>query len=761
MAKHSWKRAAALLLAGGLLLSQGTTAFAAPAGETEETVTAVTAPDGTGEWMEVSEDVLALIGDGTVYQDGETGCLIRTEDGAWIHPVTGEVIPEEGAEGTESTAPETGDAQTEDTGPETGGDTAGTDEADDSTGDPENGSADEPTGDPADGSAGEPAEEAAEGSGETEESPDRTADSAADRDETQEDGTGDARSEEEGGGEDGSGESSAGSREELIENAQIVESPVIVEDFRFWTVARKYAFAKADLYIREEIPEEDGAADDMEDGGGSGGGTPGTAAALSEASGEALETYGVISLSGGITEGKLSGGLLSLTEGVRPVGYLKEGGLAYILKEEEDGWLYVESGAVRGFVRAEELYTDEDAQEILADYQETAKENAEALGQEYTGIGNTAPVAEALVNASENSAYTYLRATVNQTVIEAEYAIAKEDLSIREGKSGDSKEVGSLEEGGLCYLIADQADDWIYVESGDVRGFVEADALDFGGEVTEQVEGAGEESFAEAEQTVEPEENAALYYTLTSVKSGVPGGEVRESLLTFASQFIGNPYVWGGTSLTEGADCSGFVQSIYKEYGYELPRVAADQAYAGTQIAVEDAQPGDLVFYADETGSIYHVVIYAGEGKTIEAQSSRTGIVQGTLDTADAVWAVQILEDSTYSYLSGDISEVNASEEMYGENLGSFTITYYCACEICCDVETGITATGTPVVEGRTIAVDPSVIPYGTQVIIGGHVFTAEDCGGAVKGNHIDIYVNDHQTALSLGRGQADVYLVK
>ena len=56
---------------------------------------------------------------------------------------------------------------------------------------------------------------------------------------------------------------------------------------------------------------------------------------------------------------------------------------------------------------------------------------------------------------------------------------------------------------------------------------------------------------------------------------------------------------------------------------------------------------------------------------------------------------------------------------------------------------------------------DPSVIPYGTQVIINGHVFTAEDCGGAVRGNHIDIYVNDHQTALELGRNQAEVYLVK
>ena len=110
---------------------------------------------------------------------------------------------------------------------------------------------------------------------------------------------------------------------------------------------------------------------------------------------------------------------------------------------------------------------------------------------------------------------------------------------------------------------------------------------------------------------------------------------------------------------------------------------------------------------------------------------------------------------------SGDIAEVNATEDMYGDYLGNYKLTYYCSCEICCDVETGITATGTPVVEGQTIAVDPNVIPYGTQVIINGHVFTAEDCGGAIKGNRIDIYVNDHDRANALGVNYADVYLVK
>ena len=90
-------------------------------------------------------------------------------------------------------------------------------------------------------------------------------------------------------------------------------------------------------------------------------------------------------------------------------------------------------------------------------------------------------------------------------------------------------------------------------------------------------------------------------------------------MIEYASQFVGNPYVWGGTSLTNGADCSGFVQQIYKAYGYDLPRVAEDQSQYGTKIPVEDAQPGDLIFYA-KNGYVYHVVMYAGDGRPSKLQ---------------------------------------------------------------------------------------------------------------------------------------------
>ena len=91
--------------------------------------------------------------------------------------------------------------------------------------------------------------------------------------------------------------------------------------------------------------------------------------------------------------------------------------------------------------------------------------------------------------------------------------------------------------------------------------------------------------------------------------------------------------------------------------------------------------------------------------------------------------------------------------------LGNFMLTSYCGCVSCCGKSDCITATGTYATEGRTIAVDPSIIPYGTEVIIDGQTFIAEDCGGAIKGNHIDIFIDDHQRASDYGIHYADVYI--
>ena len=91
--------------------------------------------------------------------------------------------------------------------------------------------------------------------------------------------------------------------------------------------------------------------------------------------------------------------------------------------------------------------------------------------------------------------------------------------------------------------------------------------------------------------------------------------------------------------------------------------------------------------------------------------------------------------------------------------LGKFKLTAYCACENCCGKSDGITATGTKATQGRTIAVDPSIIPYGTTVIINGDEYVAEDTGGAINGNVIDIFFDNHDEALEFGVQYANVYV--
>lgn len=94
-------------------------------------------------------------------------------------------------------------------------------------------------------------------------------------------------------------------------------------------------------------------------------------------------------------------------------------------------------------------------------------------------------------------------------------------------------------------------------------------------------------------------------------------------------------------------------------------------------------------------------------------------------------------------------------------DLGEFKITAYCPCSYCCGkFADGMTATGTKATAGRTIAVDPSVIPYGTKVIINGHEYIAEDCGVAIKENRIDVFFNTHEEALEFGVVQAEVYII-
>ncbi len=137
----------------------------------------------------------------------------------------------------------------------------------------------------------------------------------------------------------------------------------------------------------------------------------------------------------------------------------------------------------------------------------------------------------------------------------------------------------------------------------------------------------------------------------------------------------------------------------------------------------------------------------------------------------DALESKVIILESSQNYFERRNEELEVENDILSRQLrqleldkqyvGEFTVTHYCPCEICCNKTDGITYTGTNATEGRTIAVDPEVIPLGSTVIIDGQEYIAEDVGGAINGNRIDRFVSDHQRALELGVVKKDVYLIE
>jgi hypothetical protein len=142
--------------------------------------------------------------------------------------------------------------------------------------------------------------------------------------------------------------------------------------------------------------------------------------------------------------------------------------------------------------------------------------------------------------------------------------------------------------------------------------------------------------------TVDTKLKTALNMTEFLYGEGV--SDIRVELCEYAKQFVGNPYVWGGTSLTKGADCSGFVLSVFAKYGISLPHSSRAQANCGTRIDISDLKPGDLVFYA-KGSRINHVAIYIGGGQVISASSPKTGIRISSTYYRTPVAATRILSD--------------------------------------------------------------------------------------------------------------------
>lgn len=327
-------------------------------------------------------------------------------------------------------------------------------------------------------------------------------------------------------------------------------------------------------------------------------------------------------------------------------GTLKKDAVAFILENLGDGWYYVESGPVRGFVRTESMTDDNASAQIVQNY--TAQ--AEAASAE---TGTTVDpesyytYAKQSVSIRDNAAYLHSLATVYDRVVGKTDAVVRNltgSLTVHSSMSSKADEIGKLDAGDIAYVLS-TCGSWDYIESGDVRGFVKARYLYTGDEASALVgQAGGEDAMPTAEETVAPEDNPAFYYTYTSTEEGSAENPIRKAVLETAASCIGNPYVWGGTSLTNGCDCSGFVQTLFGLYGVSLPRTAEAQSVCGTQIPVSEAEAGDLIFFAKD-GYVYHVALCTGNNTTIEAYGTAVGIIANTLDTAHAVWAVRVLDN--------------------------------------------------------------------------------------------------------------------
>ena len=148
-----------------------------------------------------------------------------------------------------------------------------------------------------------------------------------------------------------------------------------------------------------------------------------------------------------------------------------------------------------------------------------------------------------------------------------------------------------------------------------------------------------------ASEYVEVKDILDTAITMTELLYGEGVSDVRVDLVEYAKQFVGNPYVWGGTSLTKGADCSGFVLSVFKKYGMTLSHSSRAQANEGTKISASELKPGDLIFYGSSVKSINHVAIYIGGGQVVHASSPSTGIRISKYNYRTPVKYVRIIQD--------------------------------------------------------------------------------------------------------------------
>ena len=203
-------------------------------------------------------------------------------------------------------------------------------------------------------------------------------------------------------------------------------------------------------------------------------------------------------------------------------------------------------------------------------------------------------------------------------------------INIREEMSTESDVVGKIRKDGICEVVSIE-EDWCEIESGEIKGYISSEYLLSGADANEKAE----ELLAEGKEL-----ETAI--TMMEYRYGKGVTDIQMEICEYARQFVGNPYRWGGTSLTKGADCSGFTLSVFAKYGVSLPHSSKAQANCGERIDLSELQPGDLVFYGGK--NIHHVAMYIGNGQVVHAQSEKTGIVISNMYYNTPTRAARILE---------------------------------------------------------------------------------------------------------------------